>query len=124
MQAVEDVLLVLDGAAGDVGVLEAEDERPADVSGVQVVEERGPRRPDVERPGRARGDPDPVGAHVEPVVSAAAGMAEAGTRWKSAGSASPGQDPDERGRSQAERRASERVRRASASRATRSGPGS
>ena len=63
VQPVEDVLLELDRAARDVRVLEAQDERAADVPGVEVVEQRGPRGPDVERAGRARGDPDAVDGH-------------------------------------------------------------
>ena len=44
--------------ARDVGVLQAQDERAADVPGEQVVEQRRPGGPDVERPGRARRDAD------------------------------------------------------------------
>ena len=111
VQAVEDVLLELDRAAGDVGVLEAEDERAADVPGVQVVEQRRPGGPDVERPGRAGGDPDAVDGHeaAASTASVADGMADAGTRWKRAGSASPRQDAHERGRAQAQRRPAERA---------------
>ena len=61
VQPVEDVLLELERAAGDVGVLEAEDERAADVPGVEVVEQRRARGADVERAGRARGDADSGG---------------------------------------------------------------
>ena len=60
VQPVEDVLLVGDRRASDVGVLEAEDERAAGVPGVEVVEQRRPCRPDVERTRRARGDADAV----------------------------------------------------------------
>jgi nondiscriminating glutamyl-tRNA synthetase len=58
VEPIEDVLLERDGAAGLVGVLEAEDERATDVARVEVVEKRGPRGPDVERPGRAWCDAD------------------------------------------------------------------
>ena len=52
-------LLERDGArARLVGVLEAQDERAADVAGEQVVEERGPGRPDVEGAGGAGRDAD------------------------------------------------------------------
>ena len=75
VEAVEDVLLVGDRRASDVGVLEAEDERPARVPSVEVVEERRAGGPDVERAGGARRDPDAVGGHrviVRSWVSAAA----------------------------------------------------
>ena len=58
VQAVEDVLLIGDRATDLVGVLEAQDERAADVPGMEEVEERRARRPDVERPGGAGRDPD------------------------------------------------------------------
>ena len=57
VETVEDVLLELDRAAGLVRVLQAQDERAAGVPGVQVVEQRRPGGPDVERAGGARGDP-------------------------------------------------------------------
>ena len=79
VQSVEDVLLVGDRTARLVGVLETEDERPADVAREEVVEQGGPRGPDVERPGRARGDAD-----------ARRGHPRLGTWWNRAGSASPG----------------------------------
>ena len=72
VQAVEDVLLELDRAAGDVGVLEPEDEGAADVPGVEEVEQSRPGGADVERPGRARGDPDAGdGVGHRPIVAAA-----------------------------------------------------
>ena len=46
--------LELERGAGHVRVLQAEDEGPAGVPGEQVVEERRPGGPDVERPGGAR----------------------------------------------------------------------
>ena len=82
VQAVEDVLLELDRAPSPVGVLEAEDEGAAGVPGVEVVEERGPGRPDMEGAGRAGRDPD--------AVLTASAVTGPGTRWNSAGSASPG----------------------------------
>ena len=72
-----------------VGVLEPQDERAARVAGVQVVEQRRPGGPDVERAGRARRDPDADGRRAG--QSAGAGRARGdGTWWNSAGSASPG----------------------------------
>ena len=59
VEPVQDVLLVGQRRAGDVGVLETQQERPADVAGEQEVEQGGPGGADVERSGRARGDPDP-----------------------------------------------------------------
>ena len=56
VQPVEDVLLERDRVAGLVGVLEAEHERAARVTGVEIVEQRRPGGADVERPGRARRD--------------------------------------------------------------------
>src|SRR3989304_1635582 len=56
VQPVEDVALVLHRRAGDVRVLQAEDERAADVAREEVVEQRRACRPDVERPRRARRD--------------------------------------------------------------------
>ena len=83
VQPVEDVLLVGDRPARLVGVLESQDEGPAGVARVQVVEQRRPGGPDVERTGRARGDPD--------ARSSVIGLDDgAGTRWKRPGSASPG----------------------------------
>ena len=63
VQAVEDVLLVRDRAARLIGVLQAQDERPAGMTGVEVVEQGRPGRADVERSGRARGDPDAGRGH-------------------------------------------------------------
>ena len=82
MQSVEDVLLVGDRPARLVGVLEPQHERPARVARVQVVEQRRPGGPDMERTGRARGDPDARRGHRLDDGS--------GTRWKRPGSASPG----------------------------------
>ena len=91
------------GRAGLVGVLEAQDEGPADVAGVEEVEERRAGGPDVERAGRAGrdanarrrtcGDCSALAAARVP-GRRAAGPASApanpsGTWWKSAGSASP-----------------------------------
>ena len=58
VQVLEDVLLERDRVPREVGVFEAKDERAAGPAGVQVVEQRRPRRPDVQRAGRARGDAD------------------------------------------------------------------
>jgi hypothetical protein len=63
VQALEDVVLVGDRRADDVGVLEPQDERAAGVPGVEEVEQRRPRGADVERAGRAGRDPDAVGRH-------------------------------------------------------------
>ena len=85
VEPVEDVLLERLRAAGDVRVLEPEHERAAGVAGEQVVEQRRPRGPEVERPGGARRDPDAdVGSH-----AARPGARGSGTWWNSAGSASP-----------------------------------
>ena len=56
VQPVEDVALVLDGRARRVRVLEAQHEGAAHVAGEEVVEERGARGADVQRPGRAGRD--------------------------------------------------------------------
>ena len=104
MQAVEDVLLVGDRAARLVGVLEAQHERAAGVAGVQVVEQRRPGGPDVERTGRARGDPD---ARDASVIALAIERARDHVEERRIGVA--GQDPDERGRPEAERRAAARA---------------
>lgn len=53
VQPLEDVPLVREGGARHVGVLEAQHEGAALAAGEEVVEERGSRRPDVERPGGA-----------------------------------------------------------------------
>ena len=71
VEAVEDVLLERRGAAGDVRVLEAQDERAAGVPGEQVVEQRGARGADVEGPGRAGRDADADGGGHGPIVGAA-----------------------------------------------------
>ena len=107
VEPIEDVLLERDGAARLVGVLEPEDERAARVPGVQVVEQRRPRRPDVERPGRARGDPDAVAAvgHRRDGPTPVAGHGTCGT----APGRRPGQDADERRGPQAEGRPAARA---------------
>ena len=56
VQPVEDVALELDRRAGHVGVLEPQHERAAHVAREEEVEERRPRRPDVQRAGRAGRD--------------------------------------------------------------------
>ena len=61
MQRVVHDLDRLVGAAGAVGVLDAQDERAAVVAREQVVVERGARVADVQRPGRGRRDPDADG---------------------------------------------------------------
>ena len=89
MQPVEDVLLVGERAARLVRVLETKDERAAGVPGVQVVVERRPGRPDVERAGRARGDPD--ARRRQSVIGATAAVDTcAGTLWNRSGLAVPG----------------------------------
>ena len=85
VQAVEDVLLELDGAAGTIRVLEAQDERAADVAGVEEVEERRACGPDVQWTGRARRDPD---ADAGSVIDAPRWRRR--HVWNSFGSASPG----------------------------------
>ena len=117
VQPVEDVLLVGDRAAGDVRVLEAEDERAAGVAREQVVEQRRPGGPDVERAGRARRDPDADWSSVRSSRSTRAGLR------RHAGGRAPGR-PRRAGRGRAPPaggRASpgRAARRASASRATR-----
>ena len=84
VEAVEDVLLERVGAPGDVRVLEPEHERAAGVAGEQVVEQRGPRGPDVERPGGAGRD-----AHADVGSHAGYPASVAGTWWNRPGSASP-----------------------------------
>ena len=68
-----------------VRVLEAQDERAAGVPREQVVEQRRPGGPDVERAGRARGDPD-----ARSTVGHRRRRRAPGRRWNRAGSASPG----------------------------------
>ena len=109
VQAVEDVLLELGRVAGDVGVLEAEDERAADVAGVQVVVERRPGRADVQRPGRARGDPDADRRHSGAVAASSPRQRRArGTPVEEGRVGVARQHPDERRRAQAEGRPTER----------------
>ena len=87
VEPVEDVLLERGGAAGDVGVLEAEHERAAGVAREQEVEQRGARGPDVQGAGRAGRDPDAdVGGHAIE-VGAPSGHGTCGT---APGRASPG----------------------------------
>ena len=93
---------------GLVGVLEAQDERAAGVAGEQVVEQRRPGRADVERPGRARRDPDPRRPGRSRPVSAI-GVHRAGNEVEQRRVRLAGEDPDERGRPQAERRAPART---------------
>ena len=69
VEAVEDVALERLGAAGDVGVLEPEHERPAGVAGEQVVEQGRARGADVEGPRGAGRDADAVDGH-GPIVGA------------------------------------------------------
>ena len=58
-QRVEDLLDVLGGRALAVGVLDAQDERPAGVPREEPVVERGARAADVQRAGRRGSEADP-----------------------------------------------------------------
>ena len=58
VEVLQDVALELDGGAGLVGVLQAQDERPADMAGEEEVEEGRAGRPDVEGARGAGGDAD------------------------------------------------------------------
>ena len=121
VQALEDVGLEGERAARLVRVLQPQDERPADVAGEQIVEEGRPGGADVQRTGRARGDPDADrrgrGHHA---LSVPPRLGPCGTgrdrpRRAARGPVRPVGVPASRGRV---------ARRASASRAIRSGPGS
>ncbi len=57
LEPVEDVPLEADRGASHVRVLQPQDERAPMSTSEQVVEQRGARGPDVQRPGRAGGDP-------------------------------------------------------------------
>jgi hypothetical protein len=61
-QGVEDLLDVLRGRALAVGVLDAQDERPAGVAGGEPVVEGRARAADVERAGRGGGEADADGS--------------------------------------------------------------
>ncbi len=64
-EAIESILFELGGAAGHVGVVDADDEDPIVMAGEQPVEQGGTGVPDVEQPGRRWGDPypDEIGVH-------------------------------------------------------------
>ena len=55
-ERVHDERDVLVGGARTIGVLDAQDERPAVMPRVEPVEQRGARAPDVQMPGRAGGE--------------------------------------------------------------------
>src|SRR5205814_8501726 len=61
LERVDDERNVLVGRARPIGVLDPKDERAAVVTRVEPVEERRPGAPDVEMPGRTRGEPHPYG---------------------------------------------------------------
>ncbi len=76
VKVVDDVLLVGAGRAGAVSVLHAQDVGAAGMAGEQVVVEAGPRRADVQWPGRAGSHADPdrarrgvCGAHLAAMVA-------------------------------------------------------
>ena len=81
VEAVEDVLLERLGAPRDVGVLEAQHERATGVPGEQVVEQRRPRGPDVERPRGARRDADADRGGHGPIVGRRAHVPDR-RRWR------------------------------------------
>ena len=121
VQPVEDVGLEGERAARLVRVLQAEDERPADVAGVQVVEERRPGGADVQRAGRARRDPDARGRRrVHHAISEPPRLGPCGT--------APGprrREARERGRpAGAQGSPARAARRGSANQGMPSGPGS
>ena len=129
VQPVEDVLLELERATRDIGVLEAEDEGSTDMPGMEVVEQRRARGADVERAGRARGDADSGdGVGHRPIVAVAPRLSP----WGSLRPARDGTGPDRRrpggrarGRPVAGRASRARAgRRGSANPAIQSGQGS
>ena len=76
-----------------VRVLEAQDERAAGVPGVQVVEQRRPGGPDVERAGGARGDPDARDGSTAVSAPGRRGTAPDRRRRAGRGRAPPGRRP-------------------------------
>ena len=80
VQAVDDVTLERLGGAGLVRILQAQDEGAAGVPCEEEVEERGPGRAQVERPGRARRDANADFGHAPSVRAAAASLTERGSR--------------------------------------------
>ena len=89
-------------AARHVRVLEPQDERAADVPGVQVVEQRRPGGPDVQRAGRARRDPDADGRRGRRSITRVSGR-RGRDRVEQRRVGVAGQDADERRRPEAER---------------------